>query len=140
MSSGASSIGPRCENLFQERKPIMQTIDGIPVEHRASSIHRRRHPSALGELLCPAAPIRVSSLLALVGGRRRLGAIDHNLIGRPQLPSTPLVFRPLMAGPRLAGRLTAPFLCAAGERGRNLADRPRSTQIWPIDCFFWKNV
>jgi hypothetical protein len=134
-SSRASSIGPRCENLFQEPKPTMQTIDGIPVERRASSIHRHRHPSALGELMCPAAPIRVSSLLALVGGRRRLGAVDHNLIGRPQLPSTPSVFRPLTAGPCLAGRLTMPFPCAAGERGRNPADRPRSG---PLIVFFGK--
>jgi hypothetical protein len=69
MSSGAGSIGPRCVNLFQGPKPTMQTIDGIPVERRASSSHRHRHPSALGELLYPATPIRVSSLLPAARGR-----------------------------------------------------------------------
>jgi hypothetical protein len=72
-----------------EPKSPMSDLFELVVVRRASSSPPCRRCSFLGEPPCSPSRARVSSPDSPVGGRRRPGAVDHDLIERPRKPHTP---------------------------------------------------
>jgi hypothetical protein len=94
----------------------MLTISGFAVELCAALSPPRHLEGPLGEPLHAPDPARVSSRSVSTGGRRRLGVVDRNLIGRPWLPRTLSASRPA-DGRALPGRpvaRAAPTCACAG--------------------------
>jgi hypothetical protein len=85
----SKSIDPDVQVHIPASRSVMPPLSELIVDRRVLSLHPHGRRRALGELLCPVAPIRVSSLSVPTGGRRRLGAINRDLIGQSPLPRTP---------------------------------------------------
>jgi hypothetical protein len=94
----------------------MLTISGFAIELRAAPSPPRHPEGPLGEPLHAPDPARVSSRSVSTGGRRRLGAMDRNLIRWPRLPRTLSASRPA-DGRALPGRPVARAAPACAHAG-----------------------
>jgi hypothetical protein len=111
------------------------------VERRATPSPLRRRGKPPGEPPLPPGRVRVSALLPMARGGRRLSAVDVDLIGRPMPPDTPSASRAgWPAGPSYRRGLNRlPVRARADWAGLTLCSLG-PVKIWPVTFFLGNPV